>query len=233
MKQLYRIAFLSLSLAIFQTANSQQVSSSMDTRRITAEVENFLKQQTSNLGDETEIIVRPIDSRLKLQACEQMTPFLPPGSKVWGKVTVGIRCDNPKPWTLYASAQVRVFGDFYVTKNAVSAGQTLTEQDITKVRGELSNQPAGLSLQTQLIIGKTSNGSYPAGVSIRQDMFKTVPVIQQGQNIKIYSQGVGFRVSNEGIALNNASEGQVTRAKTNNGILITGIARAGGFIEVQ
>ena len=204
MKQLHGITFLFLSLAVTQVASSQQMPSSMDITRITSEVEKFLKQQTSHLGDETEIIVRPIDPRLKLQACEQMSPFLPPGSKVWGKVTVGIRCDNPKPWTLYASAQVRVFGEFFVTKNAVSAGQTLTELDVVKVHGELSNQPAGLSLQQQSIIGKISNGSYPAGVSIRQDMFKTVPVIQQGQNIKIYSQGVGFRVSNDGIALNNA-----------------------------
>jgi flagella basal body P-ring formation protein FlgA len=214
-------------------AQALQPIAPIDLNKITQEVESFLKQQTSGLSNQVEINVKPIDPRLKLQACDQLSSFLPPGAKVWGKVTVGIRCNSPKPWTIYAAAQVRVFGDYIVTKNAVRAGQILTEEDVAKVHGELSSLAPGIAINTQTVVGKTMLASYPAGISIRQEMFKTIPVIQQGQNVKVVNQGTGFRVSNDAIALNSAAEGQVVRGKTTSGILVSGIARAGGFIEVQ
>lgn len=217
--------------AIAQDSDQQPVL--IELGNLSKEVEKFLRSQSSSLQNDIEINVKPIDSRLKLSACAQLSPFLPPGGKAWGKVTVGMRCTAPKPWTVYIAAQVRVFGDYFVTKSAISAGQVLSESDIVKVRGELSSQSPGTIVNSGTAIGKTMIAAYPAGIGIRQDMFKMIPIIQQGQSIKIVSQGNGFRVSNDAIALNNASEGQLTRAKTNSGQLVSGIARAGGFIEVQ
>lgn len=227
------LACIILSIPTWQLAHAQLPVTTIELSQIMQEAEKFLRQQTLNLSDQIEISIKPIDSRLKLQACEQLTSFLPPGAKAWGKVTVGIRCNGPKPWTIYVAAQVKVFGDYFVTKNAVSAGQIITEQDIVKVHGELSSQAPGVIMQTQAAVGKTMLTSFPAGVSVRQEMFKTLPVIQQGQSIKVISQGAGFRVTNDAVALNNATEGQIARAKTNTGILISGIARTGGIIEVQ
>jgi len=50
--------------------------------------------------------------------------------------------------------------------------------------------------------------------------------------VKILSGGNGFRVSAEGRALNNAQEGQVTQVRTGGGQTISGVARAGGTVEV-
>jgi flagella basal body P-ring formation protein FlgA len=222
-----------LGMTVLPVAHAQLPVTTIELSQITQEAEKFLQQQTLNLNHQIEISIKPIDSRLKLQACEQLTSFLPPGAKAWGKVTVGIRCNSPKPWTIYVAAQVRVFGDYFVTKNAISSGQIITEQDIVKVHGELSSQAPGVVMQTQAAVGKTMLASVPAGVSVRLDMFKSLPVIQQGQNIKVISQGVGFRVSNDAIAVNSANEGQIARAKTTAGLLISGIARTGGIIEVQ
>jgi flagella basal body P-ring formation protein FlgA len=227
------LVFVLGSLVANSSAQAQQPIVPIELNKITQEIENFLKQQTSGLTNQVEINVRPIDPRLKLQACEQLTSFLPPGGKVWGKVTVGIRCNIPKPWTIYVAAQVRVFGEYIVTKNAVRAGQVLTEEDIAKVHGELSSQAPGVATNAQTVVGKTMLANYSAGVSIRQEMFKTIPVIQQGQSVKVVNQGIGFRVSNDAIALNSAAEGQIVRGKTTSGIVINGIARAGGLIEVQ
>ncbi|MBY0574209.1 MAG: flagella basal body P-ring formation protein FlgA, partial [Undibacterium sp.] len=70
-------------------------------------------------------------------------------------------------------------------------------------------------------------------VSLHLGMFKQVPVIKDGQTIKINNNGLGFKVSNEATAIGNASEGQLARAKTASGQVIAGIARFGGIIEVR
>ena len=52
-----------------------------------------------------------LDSRLRLARCEQpLNAFAAPGGKLSGKITVGVRCDGPKPWSLYVPVQVSIPG---------------------------------------------------------------------------------------------------------------------------
>ncbi|MFZ6800284.1 flagellar basal body P-ring formation chaperone FlgA [Undibacterium sp. Di24W] len=235
MKKLKKLicVFFTCSLAFNLSA---QVTQNIDSATIIREAEIFLKNQTKLLEEnegKVEITVNKLDPRLKLQACDQLVPFLTPGSKAWGKITIGVQCSTPKPWTIYLGANVKVSGGYFVTNKAVSMGQMLTEQDLVKIQGEISSLPPGTITDEKQAIGKTMLANYPAGVNLRKEMFKLIPVIQQGQSIKVSSSGNGFTVSNEATALNNAAEGQVAKAKTAGGQIISGIARVGGVIEVN
>ena len=55
----------------------------------------------------------------------------------------------------------------------------------------------------------------------------------QGQSVKLVSQGPGFKVSSDGRAINNALEGQIAQVRSASGQVISGVARAGGIIEVN
>lgn len=227
--------------ASFMTALTVNVSAqNIDATTMTQAAEAFLIEQVKllqvaqpQLVSEVKISVNKPDPRLKLQACDDLKPFLTPGSKAWGKITLGIQCRAPKSWTIYLAANVMVFGDYFVTSKTVNMGQVLTEQDLVKLQGEVSSLPASIIADEKQAIGKTMLATYPAGVSLRKEMFKIIPVIQQGQSIKVSSTGYGFTVSNEAIALNNAAEGQIAKAKTASGQVISGIARMGGVIEVN
>lgn len=225
-----------ICLCLISFAARGTSAQTIDLNVVSQEAEKFLKLQTQAIQDSqrtVEITVSRLDPRVKLQACDQLSPFLTPGSKAWGKITLGIQCSSPKPWTIYLAANIRVFGDYFATNKAVNLGQVLSEQDLVKLHGEISNQPAGVITELEQAIGKTMLASYSAGVSLRKDMFKIIPVIQQGQTIKVSSSGVGFTVSNEAIALNNAGEGQIAKAKTMSGQVLSGIAKVGGIIEIK
>jgi flagella basal body P-ring formation protein FlgA len=56
--------------------------------------------------------------------------------------------------------------------------------------------------------------------------------VQMGQTIRLVSTGAGFQISTEGRAMNNAVVGQTVQARTLNGQLVSGIARAGGVLDV-
>jgi flagella basal body P-ring formation protein FlgA len=64
------------------------------------------------------------------------------------------------------------------------------------------------------------------------DLLKSKPVVLLGQPVKLVSRGNGFSVSAEGKAAGNAGEGQVVQVRTANGQQISGIAKAGGLVEV-
>ncbi|MFZ6689929.1 flagellar basal body P-ring formation chaperone FlgA [Undibacterium sp. SXout11W] len=187
---------------------------------------------TAQPGD-AEISVGPIDSRLNLAECQALIAFLPTGSKAWGKTTVGVRCTAPSNWTIYLRANVQITAEYYVAAHSLSKGQVLALEDISKIKGEISNLPAGFINNPDQAIGKALQVSISSGTLLRVDSLKNPAVVQQGQTVRVISIGNGFQVTTEAQAITNASEGQIAKAKTANGVTLSGIAKAGGIIEIS
>ena len=85
----------------------------------------------------------------------------------------------------------------------------------------------------QQAVGKTSLASLAAGQPLRQDLLRAPLVVQQGQTVVVHSSGQGFRVSADGKALNNAYDGQIAQVRTASGQTLSGVARAGGVVEIR
>ena len=203
-----------------------------DPQRIRQAAEDFLRKQSAGFSGESQITVGAVDNRLNLATCTNIEAFLPPGSKPWGKITMGVRCSSPVAWVVYLSASIKVSGDYYVTSGNVVQGQTITANDLMKVTGELSNLPSGAITNPNQAIGKSFNASVASGTVIKSDSLKSPMVVQQGQSVRVTSTGKGFQVATDGQALNNASEGQVAKVKILSGQVVSGIAKAGGVIEI-
>ena len=227
-----KIAVILFWLLTGACAFGQSVTQFQDTNALRTAAEEFLSRQTASFPNQT-IVIGKIDNRLKLPACNNLSPFLMPGSKPWGKITLGIRCTSPSTWNIYVSAQINVMADYYVTTTPLSSGQLINAGDIRKMSGDLSSLPIGVITDPNQAIGQSLNVSLISGSVLRTDAIKTTPAVQQGQTIKVVSKGPGFQVSTDAMALNNANDGQVARAKTISGQLINGIARVGGIIDVS
>lgn len=228
-----KITLTLLCLLTWGLSFAQSEQQFQDTNALRTIAEEFLATQTTGLQGQTNITIGKIDNRLKLTTCGNLSPFLMPGSKPWGKITMGIRCSSPSPWTIYVSAQIRITADYYVTANPLSIGQMIGAADIRKISGDLSSLPIGAITNPTQAIGRSLNTSLISGSVLRIDVLKANPAIQQGQSIKVVSAGPGFEVSTEAMALNNANEGQVAKAKTSSGQLVSGIARVGGIIDIN
>jgi len=195
--------------------------------------EQFIKVQTTGLSGTVNATVEPVDSRLSLAACPSPQAFLPNGGRLWGKTTIGIKCTAPSPWTIYVRATVQVVAEYIVTATPLGQGQTIGPNDITKIKGDLSNLPSGIITDAAQAIGRTASISLAAGAPLRQDILRANRVVQQGQSVRIVSVGPGFQIATEGRALNNASEGQIAQARTPAGQVVSGVAKAGGIIEIN
>lgn len=204
-----------------------------DLKIIEKTAEDFLQKQSNHYKGKIIVNIGGVDNRLRLQKCDELQAFIPNGSKAWGKTTIGIKCTSNKPWMVFLTAEVKVFGDYYQTRTGLTQGQYISEQDLLKMSGEISAMPSSTVTNLESAVGKIMLTSLVAGVPLRQEMFKDPPVVQQGQLVKVTVYGNGFNVSNEAIAINNASEGQIAKAKTSDGQLVSGIARFGGVIEIK
>lgn len=195
--------------------------------------EQFMQVQTTGLSGTVQIAVEPIDARVTLPLCSAPQAFLPNGGRLWGKTAIGIKCTAPAPWTIYVRATVQIIAEYIVSAVPLAQGQIIGPSDMTKIKGDLCNLPNGIITEEAQALGRTTAISLAAGTPLRQDALRSNRVVQQGQAVRIVSIGSGFQITIEGRALNNASAGQITQAKTPSGQVVSGIAKAGGIIEIN
>jgi flagella basal body P-ring formation protein FlgA len=196
-------------------------------------IEEYVRVQTNGLPGKATIQSGAIDPRLVLPACGAMEVFTPPGSRLWGNSSVGVRCGAPTPWTIYVGVTVRVSGSYIAVARPIPAGQALTDADLTVMQGDLTQMPAGVVSDASQAVGKTLAMPVGPGQALRADLLRTPNAILQGQNVKVVSEGSGFRVSADGKAVTNAAVGQVAQIRMNSGQTISGIARSDGSVEIK
>ncbi|AEK60770.1 flagellar basal body P-ring formation chaperone FlgA [Collimonas fungivorans] len=198
-------------------------------------IEQFLLAQAGGLPGKVSIrIDTPMSGALP--ACDALEPFLPSGARVWGRVSVGLRCNDngsARPaWTRYVPAYVAVVANYYVAGRPISAGDTLGAADIQPRQGDLSALPRGVVTNPQQAAGMVASNRIALGAPLRLELLRGATVIQQGQSVKVQSQGSGFVVSTEGRAMTNATAGAAIQVKTQAGQMLSGIARADGSVEL-
>jgi len=196
-------------------------------------LEDFLRAQTQGLPGKVTYNVTPLDARTKLSPCDAFEPFLPSGSKLWGKATVGVRCLGPSSWTIYVPVQVNVSGDYLISARPMPAGYLIAETDFVVRSGDLSGLPTNVITDRSQAIGKTVKSGLGAGQPLRSDQLIAPWAVLQGQNVMTISNGPGFTVSSSGKALTNALAGQLVQVRTDSGQTVSGIARAGGVVEIS
>jgi flagella basal body P-ring formation protein FlgA len=194
--------------------------------------EQFLQAQAAGLPGQATVRVNPLDARLNLAACPAPQAFLAPGSRAWGRTTVGMRCAAPGAWTVYLQANVSVLADYVVSAVPLAQGQPIEAGQLARVQGDLAALPAGIATEMAQVIGRSVQVSLPAGTPMRLDTLRSKPAVIQGQVVRLVSTGAGFRVSSEARAIGNAVEGQTVLVRTAGGQQISGVARAGGLVEV-
>jgi len=197
-----------------------------------AVVESFVRTQTSSLAGQVTMKVGEIDRRIKLPVCPEFEAFLPPGGKLLGNGTVGVRCPaGKKDWKLFVSVHVTVIGNMLITGKPLQQGQVLRAEDLASQSGELTQ--TGILTDPAQAVGKILKYNTGTGQVLKQDMLRAPYAVTQGQTVQLRVEGAGFKIHSEGQALNNAAEGQAVRVRTSHDQVVSGMAIAGGIVEVR
>lgn len=231
MKRFLALCLLLLIPALCTAAAMSPAATNAHNRiQISKLVSAFVQQQTSSLSGKVSYQVEDIDSRITLSSCSRMETFLPNGSQLIGKTSVGVRCAEKNGWSILVPVQIKITQDLLISSRQLTFGHVLQEQDIARQSFEMT-RPTGFTSPDQ-VIGKVLRYSIAAGQILRDDMLRAAYSVTQGQIVQVISQGPGFSVRNEGAALNNASEGQSVQVRVSSGRVIGGVAR-NGVVEIN
>lgn len=232
MKKLLMIICLLLQSVLAGPASAKGVSSNaQDHALIKSAVAAFVQQQTADMPGKVAYQVDDIDRRIAFPECKKLEAFLPAGSQLIGKTSVGVRCNEPQGWSIFVPVLIRINLNLLISARSLPVGHILHEEDIATQTTETTY--VGGITDAQQVIGKVLRYGISAGQVLRGDMLRPPYSVVQGQSVQLMARGNRFSIRSEGVALNNASEGQTVQIRTHSGRVISGIAGAGGVVEIR
>lgn len=211
-------------------------AASQTTDLLRKSVTRFLQQQTANrMEQDIEISVGRIDRRLKLSPCKTApTPFLSAGAKLQGKLTVGLRCAGPKPWTVYVPAQIKIFADVIAATHPLARGTTISPADVMSLRKEIGQLHRGYFTKSNMVIGKVVTQNLAMGHAITPQRVKAPIVVHRGEKVAIVATIGTLKVRGKGKALRDAAQGETVSVRNSRSRrIIQGIVTKPGVVTVQ
>ena len=196
-------------------------------------VRQFLERQSQGMPGERRVSLSAFDPANQLPPCAALEPFLPPGTRPWGQLSVGVRCDSPITWTVYVQAQVQVFGPYLVTTRALRSAEVIRESDIEVREGEISALPDNVLTATEQAIGHIMRFAQAAGSPLRAGSVRLPDAVRRGQTVPIVTRGPGFTASAEAQALSNAAPGEGVRIRLGNGQIVHGLVQPDGSVIID
>lgn len=197
-------------------------------------LDQALKQEgTTSLPLRMELEVGQLDSRLNLAPCAKVEPYLPAGSRLWGRTRLGLRCvQGARLWNVFLPVTVKAWGPAWVLNNNVQAGALLSMDDARQVDVDWAEDSSPVVIQPEDWVGQTAARSLVAGQALRQNLLRPPQLFKMGEQVKVIVTGGGFSVVSSGQAMGAAGQGQTVRVRMGNGRTVSGTVNADGSVEV-
>lgn len=138
------------------------------------------------------------------------------------RMSVGVRCLAPHPWTLYVQAAMTVEGQYYVAGRSINVGESLSADDLVARDGDLLRLAQGVVIDPALAIGYIAQQRIPAGTSIKSSALRDPDSIVRGQPVRTEARGLGFVATGEGVALESGAPGTIIQVRTSSGQVVSG-----------
>lgn len=202
---------------------------------VVASAQHWLNQALARqpLPLRTEVLVGRLDPRLTLAPCQQMEPYLPPGSRLWGATRLGVRCvQGSSRWNVFLPITVKAFGPAWVVTGQVASGNVLQASDAMQVEVDWAERASPIVANQADWVGKTANRMLTTGQPLRQDMVRDAQVFQAGTQVRVLASGNGFEIAARGQALSAGVVGQSARVRMDNGQILQGQVSDGQTIRV-
>lgn len=199
---LLAITLLALPAA---SAASQQHQSLESIRKA---VYSFVGEQHAALDTDFELEIGRLDPRLRLVACEfPLSTFAPHPSARPGHMTVGVRCDGQRPWTLYVPVRVHSYLEVLTVGGTIPRGRVLQDDDLRPMRKSLATLPHGYFTDPAAVVGMETRRALRAGEILAPNAVAEPQMVSRGQEVWLTAATGGISVSAKAEALQDGARG--------------------------
>jgi len=150
-----------------------------------------------------------LDPRLRLKQCERaLSVFLPRGSRVLGRITVGVKCAGTKAWSIHVPLTVKVTKTIAVASKLLPRGTLLSKTDIRMKTVDLATLPHGYIDNMAALLGQRLKRRLSPGVAFSPAIVRKPEKIKRGQRVTIIARSGAMAVRMAGKALSSGAVGE-------------------------
>jgi len=185
--------------------------------------------------DDVRVSIRPLDSRLAPALCDEPLQAQPASTnRTLGAVSVGVRCNGNKPWTIYVRGTVNAYTDIPVLSESVPRGDIISAADVAIEKIEIRSDFDHIIVDQVDIIGKQAKRALRAGQPLRFSQLMHPILIERGQEVTLVSGIAGLNVRMQGRALASGAAGdRILVANERSGRRLEGIVNTNGTVTVR
>ena len=183
---------------------------------ITKTAHEFTINQISNGNEDgnIEVVVGQIDPRLRLHQCTIPLEAYSQNYEVrQGQSTVGVRCNDVKPWSLYIPISVKNFKPVATLKHAVTRNSIITDDDIALKKININRLSSGYFDDLTKLRGKILTQNLAKGAVLTNHHIKSPMAITRGQRVTVIAKNSTIEVRMEGTAMSKGAVGERIKVK--------------------
>ncbi len=186
-------------------------------------------------ADKFNVRINALDQRLRLSQCDTpLEAFLPPGARLYGKTTVGVRCTDAKPWKIFVPATVALYEKVLATSRTIVKGEVLRPDDLTLVSKQVGPASQSHFRSVEQAIGFIAKRSIPTGKILTAHMVQAPRLVQAGQEVILLATTPQLEVRMKGKALSDGSRGDVIRVRNvRSKRVVEGVVTHTGVVRVN
>ena len=226
---------LILCLALLLFSIDSRAADRQDLDEIRNAAKNYVEGQYGGGDKDVEIEVGHVDRRLRLRQCQfPLEAFSPAGHRRGGNLTVGVRCDDQKPWKIYVPVRIRSYAQVLVTTRPMSRNSLIGPGDVALERRDISRLRQGFLSVPAEAIGQKLQRTLNAGAALTPKMLAADRVVKRGQTVTIIAKSASLEVRMSGKALSNGAIGERIRIKNNaSSRIVEGVVRDSQTVVVR
>lgn len=180
------------------------------------------------------IEVGRLDPRLRLAPCQHVQPYLPQGTRLWGRSRIGLRCvQGPVAWNVFLPVTVQVWGPAWVVRQPIAPGTLLTQAHAELTEIDWAQGSTAVIARAEDWVGSVAARAIMPGQALRQGMVRTPQVFAAGTQVRVILQGNGFELSATGEAISTGHVGQTARVRMPDRRVLSGIVRDAETVEMR
>ncbi|MDH3325580.1 MAG: flagellar basal body P-ring formation chaperone FlgA [Gammaproteobacteria bacterium] len=231
-----RLFYFLLMLSMIGTSAASTAKQYHSHDDIRSTVNDFLQNSLQlSKGIELKTTVSHLDPRLKLTRCDiPLSAFVSSDMNQNAKFSVGVKCTDQKPWSLYVSVNVEKFTNLYVASSPLSRGEAITEDNIQQVKRDINKLRSGFYTNKDELIGMVAKRSIRAGTIFSNKHITPPMIIKRGDNVDIVAKTSSILIRMPGKAMTDGAKGQRIRVKNNSSRrIINAIVVTPGLVKVR
>jgi flagellar basal body P-ring formation protein FlgA len=213
-KQIMSLASSLLILVVITLPTNAYSKEFQSLDEIATTAHDFILNQIQTENEDIQVVVGKLDPRLRLHQCAvPLEAFSQNYEMRLGRSTVGVRCDDFKPWSLYVPLSIKNFKKVATLKHALTRNTVLTDEDIFLQKMNINRLSSGYFDDISQLKGKILTQSLTKGAVLTKHHVKLAMAINRGQRVTVIARNSVIEVRMEGTAMSKGAIGDRIKVK--------------------